>query len=67
MGAKRLSASDVSDLQACNQCLRVVWVRSQLTALDMFHRIKEIFGVEYIPVVSSVTPVSSTIKIEKSR
>jgi hypothetical protein len=36
-------ASDVSDLQACNQCLCGVWVRSQLTALDKLHRIKKDF------------------------
>jgi hypothetical protein len=36
-------ASDVSDSQACNQCLCGVWVRSQLAALDMLHRMKGIF------------------------
>jgi hypothetical protein len=36
--------SDVSDSQACNQWLCGVWVRSQLAALDMLHRIKGIFG-----------------------
>jgi hypothetical protein len=29
------------------------WVRSQLAALDMLHRIKEIFGADHVPVVSS--------------
>jgi hypothetical protein len=45
-------ASDVSDSQACNQCLCGVWVRSQLEALDMLHRIKGIFGAGHVPVVS---------------
>jgi hypothetical protein len=44
-------ASDVSELQACNQCLCWVWVRSQL-ALDKLHRIKGIFGAGHVPVVS---------------
>jgi hypothetical protein len=46
-------ASDVSDSQACNQCLCGLWVRSQLAALDMLHRITGIFGVDHVPVVSS--------------
>jgi hypothetical protein len=47
------SASDVSDLQACNQCLCRVWVRSQLAALDKLHRMKGIFGADHVPMVSS--------------
>jgi hypothetical protein len=46
-------ASDVSELQACNQCLSRVWVRSQLAALDKLHRIKGIFSADHVPVVSS--------------
>jgi hypothetical protein len=46
-------ASDVSELQACNQCLCGVWVRSQLAALDKLHCIKGIFGAGHVPVVSS--------------
>jgi hypothetical protein len=46
-------ASEGSDLQACNQCLCGVWVRSQLTTLDKLHRIKGIFGADHVPVVSS--------------
>jgi hypothetical protein len=49
VAAEWFSASDVSDLQACNQCLCGVWVRSQLTALD----IKRIFGADHVPEVSS--------------
>jgi hypothetical protein len=45
--------SDVCDLQACNQCLCGVWVRSQLAALDKLHHIKGIFGANHVPVVSS--------------
>jgi hypothetical protein len=40
------------DSQACYQCLCGVWVRSQLSALDMLHRIKGIFGADHVPVVS---------------
>jgi hypothetical protein len=43
-------ASDVSDSQACNQCLCGVWVRSQLAA--PLYRIKGIFGAGHVPVVS---------------
>jgi hypothetical protein len=46
-------ASDVSDSQACNQSLCGVWVRSQLAAQDILHRIKGIFGAGHVPVVSS--------------
>jgi hypothetical protein len=46
-------ASDVSDSQACNQCLCGVWVRSQLAALHMLHRMKGIFGAGHEPVVFS--------------
>jgi hypothetical protein len=46
-------ASDVSELQACNQCLCGVWVRSKLAALDKLHRMKGIFGAGHVPVVSS--------------
>jgi hypothetical protein len=47
------SASDVSDLQACNQCLCGVWVQYQLAALEKLHRIKGIFGADHVPMVSS--------------
>jgi hypothetical protein len=46
-------ATDMCDSQACNQCLCGVWVRFQLAALDMLHRIKGIFGADHVPVVSS--------------
>jgi hypothetical protein len=53
VAAEWFSASDESDLQACNQyCLCGVWVRSHLAALDMLHRIKGIFGAYHVPVVS---------------
>jgi hypothetical protein len=58
-------ASDVSDLQACNQCLCGVWVRSQLAALDKLNRIKGIFGTDHVPVVSPGILVSSSIKIKQ--
>jgi hypothetical protein len=58
-------AADVSELQACNQCLCGVWVRSQLAALDKLHRIKGIFGRVTYRWFPPGTPVSSTIKSEK--
>jgi hypothetical protein len=51
--AERFTARLTCLLQACNQCLCGVWVRSQLTALDKSHRIKGIFGADHVPVVSS--------------
>jgi hypothetical protein len=46
--AERFSASDASDLQACNQCLCGVWVQSQLAALDALHHIKGMFEESHV-------------------
>jgi hypothetical protein len=47
--------SDVSDSQACNQCLSGVLVQSQLGALDTrrLHRVKGIFSADHVLVVFS--------------
>jgi hypothetical protein len=55
-------ASDMSDSLACNQCLCGVWVRSQLAALDMLHRIKGFSARITYRWFPPGTPVSSTIK-----